>query len=218
MENSFQTSFIPKKSIVTAASSATAHTSGGLLTKISAAILVIVGLAAGGLFLYNSYLVKQKAILSSSLIKVKDNFDKDTISELQLFDKRISASKDILSAHTVFSPVFGLLADLTIPSVQYTRFSESVGDKGFFISMSGVALDYKSVALQANAFNGSKGRYFKDVVFSNLSRDTNGTVSFDLNFSVDPALLSYEKNTLLEQAGMTGASTSTTAPVNTNTN
>jgi hypothetical protein len=213
MENSFQTSFIPKKSIVTTTSSTVVRTSsGGLFTILSAIILVIVGLTAGGLFLYKNFLIKQKAELSSSLLKVKDHFDKDTISELQLFDKRIAASKEILSAHTVFSPVFSLLADLTIPAVQYTRFSESVGDKGFFVTISGVALDYKSVALQANAFNGSKGRYFKDVVFSNLNRDTSGSVSFDLSFSVDPALLSYEKNNLLEQASSVSAGSQPAAP------
>ncbi len=198
MENSFQTSFIPKKSIVTPTNGPVVHTSGGLLTKLSIGVLVIMCIVAGGLFLYKSFLIKQKATLSASLLKVKDGFDKDAIAEFQLIDKRISASKDILSTHTVFSPVFSLLSELTIPSVQYTKFTESVGDKGFFVSMGGVALDYKSVALQANAFNASKGRYFKDVVFSNLSRDVNGNVSFDLNFSVDPALLSYEKNNVLD--------------------
>jgi hypothetical protein len=69
-----------------------------------------------------------------------------------------------------------------------------------FVRMSGVARDYKSVALQASVFNSAKGRYFKNVVFSNLTKDNkNGYILFDLDFMVDPALLSYEKNSLLEK-------------------
>jgi len=200
MENSFQTSFIPKKSIVATANVYSSRSSSSFFTKISVVILIIVGIVALGLFTYKSYLTKQKVKLSTSLLKVSDYFNKDTIDELQLFDKRVSSSKDILNSHLVFSPLFSLLNDLTIPSVQYTKFEEDATDKGFFVKISGIARDYKSVALQAGVFNSSKGRNLKDVVFSNLVRDKNSNITFDLDFKVDPALLSYEKNTLLDQS------------------
>lgn len=212
MDNSFQTSFIPKKSMV-ATPSKVAGAPKSLLNIISVFILIIVGLMSGGFFLYKSYLIKQKDILSSSLSKVKDSFDKDTITQLQLFDKRISISKQILSSHIVFSPMFRLLADLTIPNVQYTKFTEDATENSFTVKISGVAKDYKSVAIQANIFNTSKGRYFKDIIFSNLVRDIkNGYVTFDLDFTVDPELLSYEKNNLLEGSQRN----ITTTPINNN--
>ena len=178
---------------------------------VSIVVFVIVLVTAGGLFLYKSYLTTKKSDLSASLIKVRDNFDKDTITDLQTFDKRMSASRQILTNHTVLSPLFSLIADTTIPSVQYTSFTEQATDKGFFVTMMGLARDYKSVALQAGVFNSTKGRYFKNVIFSNLSRNKDNYITFNIDFSVDPSLLSYEKYNQLQQP-------TTTTTTNTKTN
>jgi hypothetical protein len=199
MENSFQTSFIPKKPIETEA--VASKPSVSLFMVITILLLIIMGIASGGLFLYKNYLINQKDVLSSSLIKVRDSFEKDTIDELGLFDKRTRAAKQILSSHIVLSPMFTLLGSITIPQIQYTKFEHQTVDKGFSVKISGLARDYKSIALEADMFNSSKGRSFRNVVFSNLTKQSNNYVGFDLGFDVDPTLLSYEKNNLLELSG-----------------
>lgn len=209
MENSFQTSFIPKKPIATITPIATNRTVG-LFTVFSLIVLVLASILSIGLYFYKSYLTNKKVDLSASLLRVRDNFEQNTIDELELFDKRTSVAKQVLSSHIVLSPLFSLIDSLTLPSIQYTSFSHQTVDKVFSVKMSGLASDYKSVALQANAFNGTKGRYLKNIVFSNLNKDKNNQVSFDLEFTVDPALLSYDKNVLLEQAqGNSGTSDQT---------
>lgn len=197
MENSFQTSFIPKKPVATDISRKQPKS---LFSVLSVLLLIIIVVASAGLFVYKSYLTKQKEVLSSSLEKVRDSFERDTISELELFDKRASAAKQVLSSHIVLSPMFELLGTLTIPSIQYTKFEHQTNEKGFFVKISGLARDYRSIALQADVFNSTKGRSFKNVVFSNLTRDKSNNVGFDLEFIVDPSLLSYEKNSLLEKS------------------
>jgi hypothetical protein len=200
MDNSFQTSFIPKKPITSSnVKSSNSNPSNSLFTILAFFLLILVGGASVGLFLYKNYLIKQKEVLSASLEKVRNSFEKDTIDELELYDKRVSASKEILNGHIVLSPMFSLLGNLTLPAIQYTKFSEQNNAKGFTVNMSGVATDYKSIALQADVFNTAKGRFFKNVVFSNLAKDKNSNVTFDVEFNVDPALLSYEKNLTLEQ-------------------
>ena len=56
MENSFQTSFIPKKPIV--ANSSVSNTGGGMgiTMVVSIFIMVVMLAAAGGLYLYKNYL------------------------------------------------------------------------------------------------------------------------------------------------------------------
>lgn len=201
MENSFQTSFIPKKPIVT--ETVSSGSSVSLFNVITILLLVVMGIASGGLFLYKNYLINQKEVLSSSLIKVRDSFEKNTIDELDLFDKRTKAAKQILSSHIVLSPMFALLGSITIPQIQYTKFEHQTTDKGFSVKISGVARDYKSIALEADMFNSGNGRSFRNVVFSNLTKQINNYVGFDLTFDVDPALLSYEKNSLIELSGAT---------------
>jgi hypothetical protein len=204
MENSFQTSFIPKKPISSVGTVSKGPTS--LFTVLAIIILVIVAIAAGGLFVYKGYLGRQKESLSVSLLKVRDSFEKETIDELELFNKRTDAAKEILDSHIVLSPVFELIGNLTIPSIQYTKFEHQTSEKGFYVKMSGISRDYRSIALQADVFNSAKGRYFKNVVFSNLIKDKNNYVTFNIEFSVDPNLLSYEKNLLLEEQTQTDPS------------
>jgi hypothetical protein len=196
MENSFQTSFIPKKPIT---SSETSKAPRSLLSLVSTFLIIILILITGGLFGYKIYLAKQKEALSVSLAQARDSFEKETIDELSLFDKRTEVAKKVLGDHLVFSPMFSLLGEMTIPSVQYTDFEQQTNKGTYSVKIEGLARDYRSIALQADAFNTPKGRSFKNVLFSNLIKDKNNNITFDLEFDVDPNLLSYEKNSLLEQ-------------------
>ncbi len=151
-------------------------------------------LVSAGLFLYKNYLVKQKEDSSAALLKIRDSFEKDTIDELSLFNKKTEVATQILNNHIVLSPLFNLIGEITIPQVQYTKFEHKNNAEGFFISIQGVARDYRSIALQADMFNSSKGAYFKNVIFSGLTKDEkNNKINFNLEFNVDPSLLSYEK-------------------------
>jgi hypothetical protein len=196
MENSFQTSFIPKKPILANGSSPIIKSNAiSISMVVSVFILVVMLLAFGGLyFYYNFYLLKNKETLSSNLAQIRDSFDKNTISELEMYDKRTTVSSQILKNHLVLSPLFELINELTLSSIQYTRFSHSTLNNVFSIKMSGIARDYKSIALQADVLNSSKGQMLKNVVFSNLNKDKNNYVVFDIDFNVDPALLSYTNN------------------------
>jgi len=197
MENSFQTSFIPKKPV---ASSSVKKTPISFFSVFSVVILIIMGLGSGVLYLYKNYLTQQKKDLSVSISNIKSSFEEDKIKDLELYDKRASTAKKVLSGHIVLSPLFALLGSLTIPEIQYTEFSHETNGDEFNVKISGIASSYKSIALQADAFNIAKGRSFKNIIFSNLTRNKDNKVTFNLSFNVDPALLSYEKNIVLEQS------------------
>jgi len=156
-------------------------------------------IASVGVFLYKSYLVKQEETLSESLAVTRDSFEKATIDELSLFNKRNETAKNILSRHLVFSPMFSLLGDLTIPLIQYKKFNQETDKNGTIVKIGGIAQDYRSIALQSDMFNSSKASRFKNVVFSNIVKDKNNNISFNLQFNVDKNLLSYEKNSLIPE-------------------
>jgi hypothetical protein len=200
MDNSFQTSFIPKKPIVSEVGHKTRQ-SVSLFSLIAIIIIIIVILSSVGLFLYKSYLTKEKDLLSSSLSKISDSFDVETIKELKLYDSRMTSSKQILSSHIALSPLFKRIEELTIPQIQYTKFEHKTDTAGFSVNMSGVARDYSSIALQADVFNNDKKNHFKNIIFSNLTRTTTSNrVNFDVEFTVDPALLSYETSILSDSS------------------
>ena len=197
MENSFQTSFIPKKPILSGNTplSSTSSSTTSITMVVAVFIFIVMAAGAAGLYVYkNYYLIKNKDELSASLSKIRGSFEKDTISELELFDKRTSVAKEVLKGHVVLSPLFETINSLTLTTIQYNTFEHSTVKDIFSVKMSGVARDYKSIALQADIFNSPKGKMFKDVIFSNLTKNKNNYVTFDLEFSVDPALLSYLNN------------------------
>jgi hypothetical protein len=216
MENSFQTSFIPKKLI---SSNISDKEPRNFFSLIAIFILIISVLLSAGLYVYKIYLTKQEATLSDSLTKTRDSFEKATIDELELFDKRTQSAEKILNNHVVLSPMFALLGDITIPAIQYTSFTQGTDDiLGYAVNIKGVALDYRSIALQADMFNTAKGSSFKNVLFSDLTKDKNNNITFNLKFNVDPSLLSYENNSLLEPAtDSSSAPTPVTTPVTTPT-
>ncbi len=223
MENSFQTSFIPKKPIISNNNSGIVDGTSSISIPIvfSFSLVLIVSLIAGGLFIYKGYLDKNREDLHTQLLKIRASFDKDTIAELELFDKRTSASKKILENHIVLSPLFELLNKLTLTSIQYTTFQHSTVNNIFSVKLTGIARDYKSIALQADVFNTTEGAMFKNVIFSDLTKDKNNYVTFSLSFDVDKALLSYSNNIvnkISEPVGNTNSPAVPTTPSNTPTN
>lgn len=198
----FQTSFIPKKPMAQQVESVIVHHKRpmGALSFFAIFIIIVLVIATIGLYLYKNVLNGELASAKQSLILAQKSFGPEVISDLELFNRRMSASKVLLSSHVVFSPLFSLLNQLTIPSVQFTRFQQTstATGEGFTVRLNGIARDYKSIALQAQVFNSPSGKYLQDVVFSNLTlsnedTDKKGYVTFSLSFTVDPVLLSYEK-------------------------
>lgn len=193
MENSFQTSFIPKKPIIVNDKPKKEPTS--IFSVIAIIILVLSVLISGLLFGYKFYLNNQIVELSKQLLQAKDSFEKDTIEELNTFNERTKSAKDILSNHVAFSKVFEVLGKITIPEVQYTKFESQINDKGILVvNVTGLASDYRSIAVQADVFSSSKGSAFKNVLFSNLSKNKDNTISFNLEFNVERSVYLYSKS------------------------
>lgn len=195
MEPNFQTSFIPKKPMVE--ERVVAARSVGLLTVISIFILFTVFLSTGGLYFYKQSLTKNIKQMENDLSLAKNRFEPSKITELQLLDRRLKASSEILSNHIAISPIFEALQSLTMKTVRYTKFSYDLGDDKdakVSVKMSGIAVGYRSVALQADLFSTKEiGKNLIDPVFSNLTLDNSGNVLFDLEFLVDPSFVDYKQ-------------------------
>ena len=192
MEKDFQTSFIPKKPMIE--ERAVSSRPIGLFTVLSIFIFFIIFIASGGLYFYNEILRKNIVNKESNLQSAKNRFEPSKIIQLQILDKRLKAATEILSNHVAISPIFKSLQAITMKTVRFTKFSYSMGNEKnqnmINVKMSGLAVGYRSVALQADLF--SKNKFFIDPVFSNLSLDNSGNVIFDLEFSVDPVFVDYE--------------------------
>lgn len=211
MEQNFQTSFIPKKPMIE--ERVVVKRPIGALVIISILIFLTMALGSGGLYFYKGILTQNITKMESDLNLAKNRFEPAKINQLQLLDKRLNASSEILSKHIAISPIFQALELLTMKTVRYTKFDYSFTDDKnpggsiIIVSMSGQAVGYRSIALQADLF--SKNKNLIDPVFSNLSLDDKGNVLFDLVFSVDASFVDYKQMLVGESSNSSGAGTTT---------
>lgn len=199
MEQSFQTSFIPKKPMLEERSAPSRPV--GFLNVISIFIFFTIILASGGLYFYQGIMTKNITKMENDLNLAKNRFEPSKISQLQVLDKRLQSANTILSNHIAISPIFKALQAITMKTVRYTKFSydfDNNKDSKVVVKMSGLAVGYRSVALQSDLL--TKNKSFIDPVFSNLSLDDKGNVLFDLEFSVDPTFVDYKQTLLAEKA------------------
>src|SRR3989338_2128197 len=185
MEQNFQTSFIPKKPMIEERTITSRPIS--FLTVVSVVIFFTVIIATGALYFYDKVLAKNITKMENDLNLAKNRFEPSKIIQLQVLDKRLRASSEILSKHIAISPIFEALQSITLKTVSYTKFSYDFDDSKnakIKVKMNGIAIGYRSVAFQSDLF--AKNKYLIDPVFSNLLLDDKGNVLFDLEFSVDP--------------------------------
>ncbi len=198
MEPSVTTSFIPKRPIES--SVAVEHHSGravGLLSLLTAVVVVGTIVAFVGVYLYEKQLVAQKTKLEQSISEARDGIGTDFISDMNRLDLRINGVKDLIKNHIVVTPIFSALEKSTLRSVQYKDFSYTMKtdsvtkNSDVIVDIRGTARNYATIALQSDAF--STNTLIKNPVFSNLTiDDKTKTVNFKLSFSVSAADLSYQ--------------------------
>ncbi len=197
MEPNFQTSFIPKKPIIKDPTASSRPV--GILMIVAIFILFTVLIATGGLYFYKVVLTKNIASMQQTLNLAQNRFEPSKIAELQTLDKRLKASTEILANHISVTPIFSALEQITMKTVRYTRFSYDLGtdkSENIKVQMSGVAVGYRSVALQSDLMGQNKN--FIDPIFSNLLLDNSGNVIFDLTFSVSPSFVNYKQDLLTQ--------------------
>lgn len=217
MEPKFQSSFIPKGPI------AQPGVSGVTLSRnkksffgfIATLIFIVAVLAAGGVFAYKIYLGRSITSMNENLELARKSLEPETINELSLLNQRILSTKDLLTKHSVISPLFDFLEASTLKNVRFTSFKYGVIEKVIQLEMKGQARGYAAVALQSDIFN--KNSSLTEQVFGDLDLDDNGNVIFTYSAKVDPALVSYKVTAPLVPAASTATTTATSTQARTAT-
>jgi hypothetical protein len=190
MDPKFQTSFIPKKPIVTGGVKSADPVN---LFSLLGTIVFIVALAlSGGVFFYQKLITKQIDTDKASLERAKDAFDPDTINEIIRVDTRLETGKVLLDSHVAVTPFFDFLSTITLQSVRFRDFSFTyLGKDNIQVGMKGVAQGYAAVALQSDLLNEQK--LLRETIISDMSLEASGNVSFTVSTKIDPSLLSYKE-------------------------
>ena len=210
MDQNFQTSFIPKRAL---AEDRVERPKSVSVFLFFATIIFVASIAgAGFVFFSKTSLTNQVTQMQADLKKAESAFEGDFIQQLQIMDKRINAANSVLANHIAVSPIFAELQTATLKSIQYTKFSYTVAGSGttanITVQMSGQSQSYTAIALESAQL--AQNKYIKNPIFSNLTPNDQGTIVFDLTFSVDPKFVLYGE--ALTRDGSAGSTMGTQQP------
>jgi hypothetical protein len=190
-------SFIPKTPLSSVSQTTTKKTSSVFSLLI---VLLVIGTVAsyGYVRFQTQKISKLKIEYTARIEKAQREIGADFVSDMITLQKKITSTQALLDNHVTISPIFMELQKTTVQKIQYTSFDYSVvtdslsQQKDVVVKMNGVAPDYKTIALQTDAF--SQSTFIKEPIISDLkNNDENKTVDFMLEFKVDPKDVSYDK-------------------------
>ena len=203
METKFQTSFIPKKPIPTIGPSGNvivAHPKrvGNVFMLIAFVVFAASLLSVGGAYLWKQHLLSAADGYKADLAKREAQFNTDLIAQLNASSVKIATVDQLLSAHLAYSKIFSIISRFTAESVQFTSLDMAAplspgGDVQ--VTLTGYGLNLSTVAFQSDVMSQldkyDLNKIVKNPIISNPALNSNGTVSFTLNFSVAGKSLSY---------------------------
>lgn len=189
-------SFIPKKALAT--QSARAQGGGvGLLLLIALFFFIASIVAAGAAFGYEQFLKNSIAGKNQSLTLSENAFDPNTIQNLVRTDQRLTQAQVLLNSHVAPSAIFDLLSTLALQNVQFTSLNYTLNSDGSAaIQIGGIADSFSTVALESDQLGASSA--LKDVIFSDITVESSGAVSFTVNATVSASTLSYRSDIAAE--------------------
>lgn len=199
MEAQYQTSFIPKKPLTESGQKKSGGMSLFLLLSIII-FLISLGSVAYVVLFKQAYIKtieeEQKTIETNKNGLVSDSL---TIESLVELDSRINVANKLLKNHIAVSPMFDFLQQATLKSVRFKNFSFTSSGKDSVnrvsIQMSGQAKDWETVALQADEFGKTEWKkIISEPKVSNLSLNSDGSISFVFSAYINPNYLVYENN------------------------
>lgn len=212
VETRFQTSFIPKAPVT---EEAKRPVGVSILFLISFLIFVVAIAGSIGVFIWNKTLISQIAKGKQILEDHKNAFDATSIKEFTRLDSRIDVANDLLKNHISVAEIFPRLQDNTLRTVRFNNFAyTNAGNGKIMINMGGEALDYESMALQAQRFTIPElQNSFRSPIFSNFSKQKD-TVVFTFASGIDPDVVSYYQSHLNAMKQAQNAPQTPTLPVN----
>ena len=168
--------------------------SQSILFTISALIGLIALSAWGSFLFYRYFLLQDKAETEISLQEKGNEIFKvggSVINELRTLDAQLKLVDFVLKKHIVIENFLEFLGDKTLTnSVRYSSMELSTSDEGEIkVELSGESANFMSLANQDDVFRSEP--YIIDPNFTDYTLNENGTVSFSVEFEIDPALVSF---------------------------
>lgn len=192
MEPKFQTSFIPKKPVISGVNTKmTKLYDTNIFSVIATAFLLVTIITSGGLYFYKRVLTSQISQADSDINAARKALEVGKIQDLIDANSKIKSAKQLLEKHVAVSRLVTLLETLTLKNIHFNKLTYTNNGK-LLLSLPGEAQSYNALIEQQKVF--SNNEFMKNPTFSNYALLANGKVSFDFSVDLVPDLVSYKKS------------------------
>lgn len=166
----------------------------GIIFVVISIVVSIASYAAG------MYYESDNESLKSNIKSVTSNFNEKTIVEMLNFYTKTVAVNGVLKQHTYPNSIFYTLESAVEDTVYFKKFSfTNREEKGYEVSLTGVAPNYKSVARQMDILKGDQYKsMFSNIDLKTVNSEQYGNLSFDITFGVNVS--SKGKETIIRQS------------------
>ncbi|MDO8521649.1 MAG: hypothetical protein Q7S52_06050 [bacterium] len=193
MDNKFDTAFIPQQPLLKVDGNLRFRERVNLPLIIGFVCLFISVMVYGGLYFYEASMAHRVTVLEKELESKEEILQISEIDRYKAIDARITTAKGLLRGHVAFSAMLGLIEKITAENIGWTSLSYGSGENGTLnVSLTGEALNYSAVYVQAEAWRGIESLREVEVGMPVLNPE-NGIVSFSASFVVNPDLLQYSR-------------------------
>lgn len=203
MDKEFKTTFIPKKNLATSkakpAESKQSRARRSLFGILALLLFVTAVISTIGVYLYK---IRIAAVINSRIESInlaEKAFEPAVILELKKLDIRLRAGTDLLNNHVAISDFLESLSESTLPDVSFSSLSYSGGGTNE-ISISGEARGYLQIAQQSDIFEDNQ--YIQNHIFSGFTSTDTGRVSFSLQFTLNPELITFGRTVVNDEANI----------------
>jgi|JI10StandDraft_1071094.scaffolds.fasta_scaffold596473_2 hypothetical protein len=180
------TSFVPKMPVRTVAKASTS--SFNLIGLIGVLFLIVALLGSAGVYAYGKYLDNAISVKGEEIKAAIAGVNSSTVEDFITLRNRFSAGKNLLESHIAFSQFLDVLEKATLQNVRFTSLRYVMEDNNVItVSMSGTAKSFNALAVESNTF--AREPYIKGAIFSDITTQLDGTVTFSVNAKLDPELI-----------------------------
>ena len=182
------TSFVPQSAAASARRFRSDFT--GAFGFFAYGILALVLMLALGVFLYGHFLSARLASKDIAVAKAEASVDAATIEDFVRLRERLDASTELLDKHVALSGFFAVLEALLPSAIRLDTIHLSMSDaRVAHLDAVGVAKSFNTLAFASSVF-ATDGR-IKDAIFSGLTINKDGSVSFTLSGTLSPKIVTF---------------------------
>ena len=199
MDPQVHTTFIPKQTLPPSPMRSPLEVTSPRISRSTSILSVLAMLAlfaaiisVGCSYLYEHSLQARINQMQQQLTASEKQFEPAFLEELHTLDRRLTYAYQVLRSHRSVAPLFFVLQNITLKSIQYDDFRFDYKDEQGVVQIVGQARSYQAIAQQSEVF--SKERLIREHVFSDFTLQENGRINFNLVITLSPELLLFEQS------------------------